>query len=181
MPHGKKKAEVHVSGLQEFKTSMQQQKAAHDVFHRAVPSAVVLEGDLGEATMQLVLTCLAFCLTLVSASLGQVWIPAKVNGFSLLGDRSERNITVEIFCDLLCPDCKQLWPTVERVMDCELDYLNVVFNGFPLPYHRNAMLAYTGLRVALDRGLAQAGPTCAPVSAVYLRIRPLLKHRGLTI
>ena len=128
-------------------------------FQSPFPPIVLELAHLEKATMQLVLPFLVFCLTLASFSLGQVFIPAKMNGFSLLGDRSEINITVEIFCDLLCPDCKQLWPTVEAVMECGLGYLNVVFNGFPLPYHRNAMLAYTGLRIALEN---PRGPKLTP-------------------
>lgn len=80
-----------------------------------------------------VFALLGFCPT----ALGQTAVPARQQGVALRGSRASA-VSVEIFCDLLCPDCKASWPTFYGLVETGLftdAELGVTLNGLALPYH----------------------------------------------
>jgi len=93
-------------------------------------------------------------LTLLYATLAQIPIPNRYDGFSQ-GDPSSP-ILFEAFFDLLCPDCAAAWPNIKQVLSYynpqnSESNLRFYLHTFPLPYHHNAYLAAQGLHVIGDQ------------------------------
>jgi len=106
--------------------------------------------------MKIILSIIV-ALTLLNATLAQIPIPNRYDGFSQ-GDPSSP-ILFEAFFDLLCPDCAAAWPNIKQVLSYynqpnTASNLRFYLHTFPLPYHRNAYLAAQGLHVIGDEASA---------------------------
>ncbi|WOL18894.1 hypothetical protein Cni_G27691 [Canna indica] len=77
-------------------------------------------------------------------------IPSKYDGFSYSGGGEgwEDVIVVDAFLDPLCPDSRDSWPPLKKVVDLYSPRLAVIVHPFPLPYHNNAFLACRALHIA---------------------------------
>jgi len=100
-------------------------------------------------------------LTILHASLAQIPIPNRYDGFSQ-GDPSSP-ILFEAFFDLLCPDCAAAWPNIKQVLAYynqpnTPSNLRFYLHTFPLPYHRNAYFAAQGLHVIGDQASSSIWP-----------------------
>lgn len=65
-------------------------------------------------------------------------LPAKVPA---KGPKSAR-ATIQIFSDFQCPFCSRVLPTLKQVEKEYGDKVRVVWRNFPLPFHKQAMLAH---------------------------------------
>lgn len=84
-------------------------------------------------------------------------IPIPMGGFDghTVGSRSAP-VQLEFFADLLCPDCKDAWPSMKEVMaHYGNDTLGFTLHTFPLPYHQHAFLASEGAVVMASKFPAQ--------------------------
>ncbi|KAG6488447.1 uncharacterized protein LOC122004918 [Zingiber officinale] len=77
-------------------------------------------------------------------------IPSKYDGFyySGGGEGWEDVIVVDAFLDPLCPDSRDSWPTLKKVVELYSPLLAVIVHPFPLPYHSNSFLACRALHIA---------------------------------
>lgn len=67
-------------------------------------------------------------------------IPDTPNGYVAKGATSK--LVIEAYYDLVCPDSKESFETLERVMlDIGEDKFKYVIRMFPLPYHKAAFPA----------------------------------------
>ncbi|CAM9486261.1 unnamed protein product [Choristocarpus tenellus] len=56
-------------------------------------------------------------------------------------------LKVEIYLDLTCSDCQEIWPTMMEVVGEYGDRVEFLFRLFPLPYHQNAFIAAQAAQV----------------------------------
>ena len=89
---------------------------------------------------------LFFAATLIGLSSAQVPIPSRPDGYGV-GGPADAHVVVEMFLDLLCPDCKASWPTVLQVIQAYGTRIHFRIHTFPLPYHTNAFVTSQGLHV----------------------------------
>ena len=68
-------------------------------------------------------------------------IPVPVPEPAFVEGNTSALTRVSIFYDLLCSDCKQVHPTLQRVIQKHGGQARFDFHLFPLPYHHNAFLA----------------------------------------
>ncbi len=93
--------------------------------------------------MQVTTIFLLLAVTFVSA---QVPIPSRPDGYGV-GGPADAHVVIEMFLDLLCPDCKASWPTVLQVIQAYGTKIHFRIHTFPLPYHTNAFVVSQGLHV----------------------------------
>ena len=80
------------------------------------------------------------------------------NTEQLLGDRKRAvtsdgaKVTIVEFGDLQCPACAAAHPTVKQVLADREGEVNFVWRHFPLPMHRNAMVAAVAAEAAGEQG-----------------------------
>jgi protein-disulfide isomerase len=96
----------------------------------------------------IVVVCVAFVVpSLVGIVVGQNPIPHRPPRGFVYPSSDNCNAPVEFtaFVDLICPDCKQAWPTFEKVAEyynngstVQVSFETIIF---PLPYHRAAFPA----------------------------------------
>jgi protein-disulfide isomerase len=79
----------------------------------------------------------------------QVPIPSRPDGYGV-GGPADAHVVVEMFLDLLCPDCKAAWPTVLQVIAAYGTRIHFRIHTFPLPYHTNAFVVSQGLHVVAN-------------------------------
>ncbi|KAM0938697.1 putative thioredoxin-like protein [Dioscorea sansibarensis] len=86
---------------------------------------------------------------LFNASLAQIKIPAKFDGFVYkdVDLKMEKSIMVEAFFDPLCPDSRDAWPPLKQALD-HYSQVYLTVHPFPLPYHNNAFSACQLLHIA---------------------------------
>mmetsp|Transcript_11250 Transcript_11250/g.21958 ORF Transcript_11250/g.21958 Transcript_11250/m.21958 type:complete len:237 (-) Transcript_11250:48-758(-) len=76
----------------------------------------------------------------ISAKAQAVPIPATYDGYSQ--GPAGAAVHVEFFYDLMCPNCRDSWPAINRTMQHFRNSgdLRITMHTFPLPYHHNAFL-----------------------------------------
>lgn len=78
----------------------------------------------------------------------QPTIPARFDGFVYENRQVQPNsIQIEAFLDPVCPDSREAWPPLKRVLGSYGERLSLTLHPFPLPYHDNAFLSCRGLHV----------------------------------
>ncbi|KAJ5072913.1 hypothetical protein M0811_09125 [Anaeramoeba ignava] len=78
-----------------------------------------------------------FIFFLISIVFSQAPIPKRPDGHKQ-GDINAP-VYLEMFCDLLCPDCAHSWPTIKNVLEYYgSSKIYFIFHVFPLPYHTSA-------------------------------------------
>jgi len=88
---------------------------------------------------------------LFNLSKGQVPIPSKPDGFTYKNGSFSAPIQIDYHIDLLCPDCRDSFPTMLKLADkYGKDVIRLSTHSFPLPYHRNAYLAATGSQAIVN-------------------------------
>jgi hypothetical protein len=86
------------------------------------------------------------CIGIVSLVAGQVPIPSRPDGYGV-GGPADAHVVVEMFLDLLCPDCKASWPTVLQLIQTYHERIHFRIHTFPLPYHTYSFVVSQGLHV----------------------------------
>ncbi|KAH6782752.1 Thioredoxin superfamily protein [Perilla frutescens var. frutescens] len=73
------------------------------------------------------------------AIVSQSSIPSAADGF-WYGEETtaEGKVSIEAFFDPVCPDSRDSWPPLKRVVDEYASRVRLVVHTFPLPYHDNA-------------------------------------------
>ena len=80
---------------------------------------------------------------MLAAAVSANSIPIYGNYPGWVEGQDGKNISVEIFYDLLCSDSKTANPTVEKLLATEwlgatvIDQITVAYTPFPLPYHNH--------------------------------------------
>lgn len=87
-----------------------------------------------------------FTVVLAAFVSAQVPIPTRPDGYGV-GGPADAHVVIEMFLDLLCPDCKGSWPTVLQVIQYYGTRIHFRIHTFPLPYHTNAFVVAQGLHV----------------------------------
>ncbi|KAG0453899.1 hypothetical protein HPP92_025203 [Vanilla planifolia] len=90
-----------------------------------------------------------FLFYFLGGSLCQGSIPARYDGFpygveSGIGSK----IFVEAFFDPLCPDSRDSWPPLKKILSEYYPHIFFVVHPFPLPYHDNSFVACRALHTA---------------------------------
>ena len=85
-------------------------------------------------------------IAIFSLASAQVPIPLRPDGYGV-GGPADAHVVVEMFLDLLCPDCKASWPTMLQLIQAYGTKIHFRIHTFPLPYHTNAFVAAQGLHV----------------------------------
>ncbi|KAF8410381.1 hypothetical protein HHK36_002909 [Tetracentron sinense] len=95
------------------------------------------------------ITALIFVCNLCGWSVhGQVSIPAKFDGFVYENRRVlTDSILIEAFFDPVCPDSRDAWPPLKRVLEYYGPRLWLIVHPFALPYHDNAFVASRALHI----------------------------------
>ncbi|XP_020272303.1 uncharacterized protein LOC109847487 [Asparagus officinalis] len=77
-------------------------------------------------------------------------IPSKYDGFPY-GDgfvSLTESILVDAFLDPLCPDSRDSWPPLKKVIRDYSPHVSLIVHPFPLPYHDNSYLSCRALHIA---------------------------------
>jgi protein-disulfide isomerase len=98
-----------------------------------------------QSTSILALVAVVFA-GLVSA---QIPIPNRPDGYGV-GGPADAHVVIDMFLDLLCPDCKATWPIVLQVIQAYGTKIHFRIHTFPLPYHTNAFVVAQGLHVVAN-------------------------------
>jgi len=96
--------------------------------------------------MQITNVFVLFAVALAGFVSAQVPIPNRPDGYGV-GGPADAHVVIEMFLDLLCPDCKASWPTVLQVVQAYGTRIHFRIHTFPLPYHTNAFVVAQGLHV----------------------------------
>ncbi|XP_072966245.1 uncharacterized protein [Typha angustifolia] len=76
-------------------------------------------------------------------------IPAKYDGFVYKEAESLKDsILIEAFFDPLCPDSRDSWPPLKKLVEQFSPRVSLIVHPFPLPYHNNAFLSCRALHIA---------------------------------
>ncbi len=87
----------------------------------------------------------------VSPDVQKILTAALTPGAHVRGS-SSAPLTLEEFSDLQCPDSKQAWPIMKKLIEHYGDHLRYIRHHLPLPYHRNAFDAAQATEVAHEKG-----------------------------
>ncbi|KAL5723074.1 hypothetical protein ACHQM5_006518 [Ranunculus cassubicifolius] len=83
------------------------------------------------------ITSASILLTTASA----MFIPQKMDGFAYkYGPQLEKSLLVEAFLDPVCPDSRDAWSPLYKILNHYGDRLWLIVHPFPLPYHDNSFL-----------------------------------------
>lgn len=68
----------------------------------------------------------------------QAPIPYRPDGFAVGGVVGSESVVLhmDLFFDLLCPDCAAAWPNLKPVIDNYRGNMSVAVHTFPLPYRQ---------------------------------------------
>jgi len=99
--------------------------------------------------MQFTLVSGLFLVLVGSFASAQIPIPSRPDGYGV-GGPADAHVVVEMFLDLLCPDCKASWPTVLQLIQAYGNRIHFRIHTFPLPYHTNAFVVAQGLHVVAN-------------------------------
>ena len=113
----------------------------------------------------------SFALTMLATSVAANSIPIYGNYPGWVEGQDGKNISVEIFYDLLCSDSKAANPTVEKLLATEwlgatvFDQITVAYTPFPLPYHNhtwqvNQLVPFFDDLCAKSKGEVTEGDNC---------------------
>lgn len=88
-------------------------------------------------------------LILIPTTANSLFIPPQTDGFKYqkLSHDDSSAIMVEAFVDPLCPDSRDGWAVLKRVVDFYGSNLTVTAHLFPLPYHDNAFVASRAIHI----------------------------------
>ncbi|KAJ1693049.1 hypothetical protein LUZ63_009747 [Rhynchospora breviuscula] len=76
-------------------------------------------------------------------------VPSKLDGFAYNGSGPWKDsILIEAFFDPLCPDTRDSWPPLKKVVEQFSPRVSLIVHPFPLPFHNNAYLACRALHIA---------------------------------
>jgi protein-disulfide isomerase len=109
--------------------------------------------------MQVTTIFVLIAVALAGFTSAQVPIPSRPDGYGV-GGPADAHVVVEMFLDLLCPDCKAAWPTVLQVIQYYGTRIHFRIHTFPLPYHTNAFVVNQGAHVV-------ANATSRNIDAIY--------------
>ncbi|HEV8130893.1 MAG TPA: thioredoxin domain-containing protein [Acidobacteriota bacterium] len=87
----------------------------------------------------------------VPSDLQTILIAALTPGAHVRGP-SSAPLTLEEFSDLQCPDSKQTWPVMKKLIEYYGPNLRYIRHHLPLPYHRNAFDAAQAAEVTGEKG-----------------------------
>ncbi|XP_075484587.1 uncharacterized protein LOC142524468 [Primulina tabacum] len=89
-----------------------------------------------------------FLLLIFFPIICQPQIPAEQDGF-WFGKRQgpEKSIHVEAFFDPVCPDSRDSWPDLKKVVQYYGSRVTLVVHTFPLPYHDNSFASSRALHI----------------------------------
>ncbi|XP_073127828.1 uncharacterized protein [Henckelia pumila] len=89
-----------------------------------------------------------FLLLIFSPIRCQAQIPAEHDGF-WYGKRPDRaeSVVVEAFFDPVCPDSRDSWPPLKKVVQYYGSRVTLVAHTFPLPYHDNSFVSSRALHI----------------------------------
>ncbi|XP_042495730.1 uncharacterized protein LOC122074825 [Macadamia integrifolia] len=117
----------------------------------------------------LILSALLFvCNLSVWTIHAQVSVPARFDGFvykNLLPHAD--TIMIEAFFDPVCPDSRDAWPPLKRVLEYYGPRLSLIVHPFPLPYHDNGFVTSRALHIVNKLN----------ASATYLLLEQFFKHQ----
>lgn len=91
----------------------------------------------------------ATLLCLFGAAVSQSSIPTAADGFWYGQDKAEgeEKVFIEAFFDPVCPDSRDSWPPLKKVVDEYASRVSLVVHTFPLPYHDNAFATSRALHI----------------------------------
>lgn len=89
-----------------------------------------------------------FLLLIFSQIRCQAQIPAEHDGF-WFGKRpgTAESPYVEAFFDPVCPDSRDSWPPLKKVVQYYGSHVTLVVHTFPLPYHDNSFVSSRALHI----------------------------------
>lgn len=89
-----------------------------------------------------------FLLLIFSQIRCQAQIPAEHDGF-WFGKRpgTAESAYVEAFFDPVCPDSRDSWPPLKKVVQFYGSHVTLVVHTFPLPYHDNSFVSSRALHI----------------------------------
>jgi len=96
--------------------------------------------------MQATTIFVLIAVTLAGFTSAQVPIPSRPDGYGV-GGPADAHVVIEMFLDLLCPDCQASWPIALQVIQAYGTRIHFRIHTFPLPYHTNSFVASQGLHV----------------------------------
>jgi len=120
--------------------------------------------------MQSTIVSVMIVVLLANLASTQVPIPSRPDGYGV-GGPADAHVVVEMFADLLCPDCQAAWPTVLQLAAYYGTRIHFRLHTFPLPYHTNAFVAAQGLHVV-------ANVTMRNIDAIYKYATEMFKHQA---
>ncbi|KAK6939307.1 Thioredoxin-like fold [Dillenia turbinata] len=75
-------------------------------------------------------------------------IPAKFDGFVYKNRGGDLDsVIIEAFFDPVCPDSRDAWPPLRKVLDLYGSRISFIFHPFALPYHDNAFVTSRALHI----------------------------------
>ncbi|KAK1321781.1 hypothetical protein QJS10_CPA03g02316 [Acorus calamus] len=74
-------------------------------------------------------------------------IPARYDGF-VYGRAKEDSIVIEAFFDPICPDSRDSWPPLKRVIEDYSPHVSLIVHPFALPYHDSSFVSCRALHIA---------------------------------
>lgn len=83
--------------------------------------------------------------------LSKVQVPGETESLPALGPDTAR-VTVQLFSDFECPYCTSVMPTLDELLETYPRDLRIVFRHYPLPFHRQALLAARAAEQARAQG-----------------------------
>ncbi|CAF0990946.1 unnamed protein product [Didymodactylos carnosus] len=72
-------------------------------------------------------------------------IPSRSQGFSV--GPQDASITIDIFLDLTCGDCRSIFPTMLDLINEYNEKIQIKFHTFPLPYHTYSFIVNQAVHV----------------------------------
>ena len=95
------------------------------------------------------ITSVLLAIVLAGFVSAQIPIPSRPDGYGV-GGPADAHVSIDMFLDLLCPDCKATWPIVMQVVQAYGMKIHFRIHSFPLPYHTNAFAVAQGLHVVAN-------------------------------
>jgi len=104
------------------------------------------------STLLLALTLL-LCSSAWSVNVNaQAPIPHRLPGFQIGGAlKADTPIIMDVFFDLLCPDCADGWAAVKDIVDHYGSNIALAIHTFPLPYHTYGFMAAQSAHVVASK------------------------------
>ncbi|CAL5028901.1 unnamed protein product [Urochloa decumbens] len=99
----------------------------------------MMEASRGVSLLLLVIIGCSLCLVCRA----QIPIPARTDGFVYGGKPPTwgETVVIEAFNDPVCPDSRDAWPELKKVVEHYGSKVSLIVHLFPLPYHHYAFIA----------------------------------------